>query len=185
METLVVYPGSFDPITNGHLDLLERSLTSFDKVIMLVAANPGKNSLFTPAERVELIRTVIAEKPYADRVGAECFSGLLVDYVKKIKARAVVRGLRATGDFEYEFMMALMNRKLDPAVETFFLMTGARWVYTSSRLIKEAAMAGGCITGLVPETVERILLQRLGRAGGGPDAASGKPPAPAEVGKLA
>ncbi|MCE5263853.1 MAG: pantetheine-phosphate adenylyltransferase [Deltaproteobacteria bacterium] len=163
MKHFAVYPGSFDPITNGHLDLLERALTSFDKVVILVAANNGKVNMFSPVERVELIKAVISGRSYRDRVVVDCFDGLLVDYVKKIRAHAVVRGLRATGDFEYEFMMALMNRKLNPDVETFFLMTGARWVYTSSRLIKEAAMAGGCINGLVPETVEKVLLERLGR----------------------
>ncbi|MCE5241661.1 MAG: pantetheine-phosphate adenylyltransferase [Syntrophobacteraceae bacterium] len=166
MEKLAVYPGSFDPITNGHLDLLERGLKIFDRMVISVAANPGKSSLFSLTERIELIKASIEATEYRNRVEVDSFNGLLVDYVQKIGADAVVRGLRAVSDFEYEFMMALMNRKLNAEVETLFLMTGMRWIYISSRLIKEVVMSGGCVTGLVPEAVEKALIKRLGQGPG-------------------
>lgn len=162
MYNIAVYPGSFDPITNGHLDLLERGLKIFDQVIIAIAANPGKSPLFTIEERCEMIRSALAEHPLGDRVQVEVFHGLLVDYVKAIPARAILRGLRAISDFEYEFQMALMNRKLCTDVETLFIMTGMRWIYISSRIIKEVVMSGGCVTGLVPEIVEKRLMEKLG-----------------------
>ncbi|MEJ5300357.1 MAG: pantetheine-phosphate adenylyltransferase [Thermodesulforhabdaceae bacterium] len=159
--TLAVYPGSFDPITNGHLDLLARGLKLFDKIIIAVAVNPAKTPLFTLEERLELIKASLEDFPLKNRVEVDAFEGLLVDYVKKIGAKAILRGLRAVSDFEYEFQMALMNRRLNSEVETFFLMTGMRWIYISSRIIKEVAMAGGCVKGLVPEPVEKKLIERL------------------------
>jgi len=159
--TLAVYPGSFDPITNGHLDLLSRGLKLFDKIIIAVAVNPAKAPLFTLEERLDLIRASLEYFPQKDRVDVDAFEGLLVDYVKQVGAKAILRGLRAVSDFEYEFQMALMNRRLNSEVETFFLMTGMRWIYISSRIIKEVAMAGGCVTGLVPEPVEKKLIERL------------------------
>jgi pantetheine-phosphate adenylyltransferase len=161
MYNIAVYPGSFDPITNGHIDLLERGLKIFDRVILAIAANPGKSPLFTIEERCDMIKTALKEHPEGDRVTIDLFHGLLVDYVKGIPARAILRGLRAISDFEYEFLMALMNRKLCTDVETLFIMTGMRWIYISSRIIKEVVMSGGCVTGLVPEIVEKKLVEKL------------------------
>ena len=161
MYNIAVYPGSFDPVTNGHIDLLERALKIFDKIIIAIAANPGKNPLFSPEERRELIIASLANHPMKDRVKVELFHGLLVDYVQSIPARAVVRGLRAISDFEYEFQMALMNRKLNGDIETLFIMTGMRWIYISSRIIKEVVMSGGDVSGLVPECVFVKLKERL------------------------
>jgi pantetheine-phosphate adenylyltransferase len=161
MDKLAVYPGSFDPITNGHLDLLERALRIFDRIVIAIAANPGKKPLFTLQERIDMIKASLKGHPLEDRVQVDTFRGLLVEYVKKVKANAIVRGLRAISDFEYEFQMALMNRKLSTDVETLFLMTGMRYIYISSSIIKEVVMSGGCVTGLVPEPVERKLAERL------------------------
>ncbi|MEM5786717.1 MAG: pantetheine-phosphate adenylyltransferase [Syntrophobacteraceae bacterium] len=161
MENLAVYPGSFDPITFGHLDLLERGLKIFDRITIAIAANPGKTSLFSLEERCDMIREALSKHPLKDRVTVDLFHGLLVDYIKTVPARAILRGLRAISDFEYEFQMALMNRKLNPDVETLFIMTGMRWIYISSRIIKEVVKSGGCVTGLVPENVEKMLAKRL------------------------
>jgi len=161
MSNIAVYPGSFDPITYGHLDLLERGLKIFDKIIIAIAANPGKAPLFTLEERCDMIRTALAEQSLAERVEVDLFHGLLVDYVKTVPARAILRGLRAISDFEYEFQMALMNRKLSSEIETLFIMTGMRWIYISSRIIKEVVMSGGCVTGLVPGIVEKKLAEKL------------------------
>ncbi len=154
MEKLAVYPGSFDPITNGHLDIIKRGLRSFDKLIILIAYNPSKSGLFSVEERLELIREVIGDDP---RVRVDSYSGLLVNYVRDAGAQVILRGLRALSDFEYEFQMALINRRLNRDIETVFLMTGYKWFYTSSNLIKEAASHGGSVRGLVPE----IVLQKL------------------------
>jgi len=157
--SLAIYPGSFDPITNGHIDIVQRSLKVFDSIIIAIAMNPAKAGLFTLAERTELIREVYAAD---SRVEVDSFEGLLVNYLERRKANAVIRGLRAVSDFEYEFQMANMNRKLLPAAETFFLMTGADYFYVSSRLVKEVASLGGCVAGLVPETVRRKLMEKGG-----------------------
>lgn len=162
MQKMAVYPGSFDPITNGHLDLLDRGLKIFDRIVIAVAANRGKKPpLFSLEERVELIRAALEGHPHGNRVEVDSFQGLLVDYVKRWKANAIIRGLRAVSDFEYEFQMALMNRKLSSEIETLFLMTGMEWIYISSSIIKEVAMSGGCVTGLVPPLTEKRLFQRL------------------------
>jgi pantetheine-phosphate adenylyltransferase len=161
MRSIAVYPGSFDPITNGHIDLLERALKIFDKVIIAVAANPGKEPLFSPAERVEMIKDSLAYHLSKDRVEVDVFPRLLVDYVQSIPARTIVRGLRAVSDFEYEFQMALMNRKLNADIETAFIMTGMRWIYISSRIIKEVVRSGGDVSGLVPDNVEKKLMEKL------------------------
>ena len=161
MASIAVYPGSFDPITNGHIDLLERALKIFDKVIIAIAVNPAKQPMFTPEERLEMIEHSLAQHPLKDRMKVDLFEGLLVDYVKSIPAKTIVRGLRAVSDFEYEFQMALMNRKLNSDIETAFIMTGLRWIYISSRIIKDAAMAGGDLSGLVPDNVVKKLMERL------------------------
>jgi pantetheine-phosphate adenylyltransferase len=163
MDKLAVYPGSFDPITNGHLDLLERALKIFDRIVIAIAVHPGKKALFSLEERLQLIKDSLSGHPLEHRIRVDFFQGLLVDYVKDVRADAIVRGLRAVSDFEYEFQMALMNRKLSTEIETLFLMTGMRWIYISSRLIKEVVMSGGCVNGLVPEPVEKALIERLGR----------------------
>jgi pantetheine-phosphate adenylyltransferase len=154
-----VYAGSFDPITNGHLEIVKRALTAFDRVIVAVAYNPGKDtSLFTPDERVSLIRGALAG---TDRGTVDTFQGLLVDYCDRVGATAIIRGLRAVSDFEYEFQMAMMNRRLNPRVETFFMTASEKYFYTASRLVKEVASLGGDVTGLVPAVVARQLKQKL------------------------
>ncbi|MFZ0943449.1 MAG: pantetheine-phosphate adenylyltransferase [Syntrophobacteraceae bacterium] len=165
MRSIAVYAGSFDPITNGHIDLLERALKLFDNIIIAIAANPGKDPLFSNDERLEMIKESLAHHPLKDRVKVDLFQGLLVDYVQSIPTKAIVRGLRAISDFEYEFQMALMNRKLNGGIETAFIMTGMHWIYTSSRIIKEVVRSGGNVTGLVPENVEKKLIERLGSPG--------------------
>jgi pantetheine-phosphate adenylyltransferase len=160
-QRLTVYAGSFDPITNGHLDLLERALKMFDNIIIAVAENPAKEPLFTLEERLELIRASLANRNELHRIKVDSFKGLLVNYVEKCGAMAILRGLRAVSDFEYEFQMALMNRKLNRRPETLYLMTGARWIYISSGIIKEVVQAGGRVTGLVPEAVEKKLREKI------------------------
>jgi pantetheine-phosphate adenylyltransferase len=153
MKKIAVYPGSFDPITNGHVDIITRALRMFDELIILVAYNPHKSSLFTVQERMDLVRDVINDR----HIRVDCTSGLLVDYVKNAGANVILRGLRAVSDFEYEFQMALINRRLNRDIETVFLMTGYQWFYTSSNLIKEAASLGGSVKGLVPDIVNEKL----------------------------
>jgi len=155
---IAVYPGSFDPITNGHVNLIERALELFDKLVVAVAHNPDKSALFSVEERLEMIRVAMKNDP---RVAVASFEGLLVDFVEKQGARVIVRGLRALSDFEYEFQMTLMNRKLNRKVDTIFLMTGYKWFYTSSRIIKEAASLGGSVRGLVPEIVHQRLKEKF------------------------
>ncbi len=154
MPKVAIYPGSFDPVTNGHLDILQRGMKLFDKIIVVVLTNPGKNFLFTLEERIEMLEVSI--KKFSN-VEIGTFDGLTVDYATKRNAQAILRGLRALSDFEYEFQMALMNRRLNREVQTIFLMTGMRWIYTSSSIIKEAAQFGGSITGMVPPVVEKRI----------------------------
>ena len=158
MPDIAVYPGSFDPITNGHLDLIQRSLKIFDHIVVAVATNAFKKSLFTIEERMEMIRGSLADNP---NVSIDSFDGLLVKYAKARKARAILRGLRAVTDFEYEFQLAMMNRRLEPEIETVFLMTGLRWVFLSSSILKEAAIHGGDIQGMVPEIVFQKLREKF------------------------
>lgn len=157
-----VYPGSFDPITCGHMDILERALSVFDEVRIAVAYNQEKPSgLFTPPERVTILKECTAE--FGNRVSADAFHGLLTEYCRRIGAGTIVRGLRAVADFEYEFQMTMMNRHLAPDVETVFLMAGEAHFYTSSRLVKEVATLGGDVNGLVPDAALPHLLRRVGR----------------------
>jgi pantetheine-phosphate adenylyltransferase len=155
-----IYPGSFDPITNGHVDLVKRTLRVFGKVIVAIAINPDKDrSLFTVQERLEMVNEVFADFP--GRVMADSFHGLLVDYAERKGATVVIRGLRAISDFEYEFQMAMMNHRLKPQLETFFMMTGESEFYTSSRLVKEVVSLGGDVSGLVPDNVLMKLRQKF------------------------
>jgi pantetheine-phosphate adenylyltransferase len=153
-----VYPGSFDPLTNGHLDLIERSLRIFDELVVAVVTNPAKTALFSDDERVEMVRE---STRHLREIEIVVFDGLLVDLVGRVGAQAVVRGLRVVSDFEYEFQMALMNRKLRGDVETVFLMPHEAYTYISSRLIKEVAGHGGSVRGLVPAGVELRLREKL------------------------
>jgi len=154
---IAIYPGSFDPITNGHLDIIKRSAKVFDEVIVLVLVNPNKKGLFDIDERVKLIEKVTSS---LENVKVESYNGLLVDFMKERNSRVIIKGLRAISDFEYEFQMALMNNKLDPNVETVFMMTRAEYSYLSSSSIKQVAVFGGCIKGLVPdEIINDVLLK--------------------------
>jgi len=159
MGKMAIYPGSFDPITNGHLSILRRGLTIFDSITVAVAANPMKNTLFSLEERLEMIRASIKNDK---KVCLESFDGLLVDYVESKKTNVIIRGMRALSDFEYEFQMSLMNRKLNKNIQTIFMMTDYKWFYTSSTIIKEAARYGGTIRGLVPDIVCQRLKERFG-----------------------
>jgi pantetheine-phosphate adenylyltransferase len=156
-----VYPGSFDPLTNGHLDLIERSLRIFDELVVAVVTNPAKTALFSDDERIEMIRE---STRHLREIKIVVFDGLLVDLVARVGAQAVVRGIRAVSDFEYEFQMALMNRKLREEIETVFLMPHEAYSYISSRLIKEVAGYGGSVKGLVPASVEQRLQEKLKRS---------------------
>lgn len=159
--TVAIYPGSFDPITNGHLDLIERAARLFDRLIVAILRNEGKQPLFTAEERVEMLRQVLRD--YAN-VEVDSFEGLLVDYAARRGAGVIVRGIRAVSDYEYELQMALMNRRLAPQIETVFLMAGEAYSFISSRLVKEVASLGGDVSGLVPPVVEARLKERVGAA---------------------
>ena len=158
---LAIYPGSFDPITNGHIDIVMRARKLFPKLYVAVVANPSKNHLFTPAERVEITQAALAE---AGITGLEVISydGLLVDCARKLNADAIVRGLRANSDFEYEFQMALTNRDLAPEFESIFFMTAKRYSFLSSSIVKEVCRYGGDISTFVPKTVQAALQRKLG-----------------------
>jgi pantetheine-phosphate adenylyltransferase len=161
MKRIAVYPGTFDPVTNGHIDLVERSLRIFDIVIVAIAANPKKVPLFSLEERISLFKRVTVKYK---SVVIEGFDGLLVDYVKKKKAAGIIRGLRAVSDFEYEMQMALMNRRLDNSIETVFLMPNEEYSFITSTIVKEAASYGGDVSSLVPRVVVEKLKKRLGKA---------------------
>ncbi|HZJ82366.1 MAG TPA: pantetheine-phosphate adenylyltransferase [Clostridia bacterium] len=153
-----VYPGSFDPVTSGHMDVIKRSSKIFDKVIVAVVRNYSKKPLFTAEERQELIRSNVKDLP---NVEVDSFEGLLINYIHEKNAQVIIKGLRAISDFEYEFQMALMNRKLDKEVETIFLMTNHKYSFLSSSMVKEVAELGGCIEGLVPDSILCQIYDKL------------------------
>jgi pantetheine-phosphate adenylyltransferase len=162
MSTLAVYPGSFDPLTNGHVDIIMRGARLFDRIIVAILVNLEKSPLFTAVERVEIARAVFKTLP---NVEVDTFDGLLVDYVQRRQAQVIVRGLRALSDFEYEFQMALMNQRLNGRIETVFMMPAEQYTYISSRLIKEVFSLGGRVHGLVPDTVEERLREKVAGLG--------------------
>jgi pantetheine-phosphate adenylyltransferase len=157
VDTLAIYPGSFDPLTNGHVDIIQRGAKLFDRIVVAILLNVEKSPLFTVAERVDIAREVFADNP---KVEVDTFDGLLVDYARRKHAGVIVRGLRAISDFEYEMQMALMNRNLNPNVETVFMMPAEPYTYVSSRLVKEVAALGGSVTNLVPRLVEERLRDK-------------------------
>jgi pantetheine-phosphate adenylyltransferase len=160
MKHIAVYPGTFDPVTKGHIDLVERSLTIFDELIVAVAENPKKAPLFSLEERISMFKAVTTKYR---RIVIEGFDGLLVDYVKRKKAAAIIRGLRAVSDFEYEMQMALMNRRLDSEIETVFLMPNEEYSFITSTIVKEAASYGGDVSSLVPRIVVEKLKKKFGK----------------------
>jgi pantetheine-phosphate adenylyltransferase len=160
MQRVAIYPGSFDPVTNGHIDIVERGLRIFDRIVVAILHNPNKKALFTIEERMEMLQDCLKE---FSNVEVDTFDGLLVDYACKRNAQAILRGLRALSDFDYEFQMALMNRRLNREIQTVFLMTGLRWIFTSSSIIREAARFGGNVNGMVPPLVSKKLKERFSR----------------------
>lgn len=159
--TIAIYPGTFDPITYGHIDIIQRGLNLFDKVIVTVAINPGKSPLFSLDERMQMIRDSFNTE--GDRVEVDSASGLLVEYAVRRNATAIIRGLRAVSDFDYEFQLALMNRKLERKVDSIFLMPGLRWIFISSSIIRDAARHGGNVEDMVPSHVARMLRNKFDR----------------------
>lgn len=157
-KRIALYPGSFDPLTNGHLDILSRARRLADRVVVAILENDAKTPLFSVAERIEMIREILGDE---GSTPVRSFSGLLVDFAREVGATLIVRGLRAVSDYEYELQMALMNRRLIPSIETVFLMAKEEYSYVSSRLVKEVARLGGDLTGVVPESVRRRLAARI------------------------
>lgn len=157
-KRIALYPGSFDPLTNGHLDILSRARRLADRVVVAILENDAKTPLFSVAERIEMIREILGDE---GSTPVRSFSGLLVDFAREVGATLIVRGLRAVSDYEYELQMALMNRRLNPSIETVFLMAKEEYSYVSSRLVKEVARLGGDLTGVVPESVRRRLAARI------------------------
>ena len=157
MEKIAIYPGSFDPVTNGHIDIIKRGLTIFNKIIVAVLNNTSKKSFFTIEERKDMLQQSLSG---IKNIEVDSYQGLLVDYAQKRNATAILRGMRAVSDFEYEFQLALMNRKLNRKIQTVFLMTGFRWIFTSSSIIKEAASFGGDIEDMVPAVVKKRLEEK-------------------------
>ena len=161
MKKIALYPGSFDPLTNGHLDIIHRASRLFDEVIVAILINSEKSPLFTAGERSTMIRTALGND--YPNVRVDTFEGLLVDYALQRQARVIVRGIRAVSDYEYELQMALMNRRLEPQIETVFMMPSEAYSYLSSRLVREVCQFGGAISGLVPPNVEDQLLKKIAR----------------------
>lgn len=160
MKRIAIYPGSFDPVTNGHVDIVTRGKMLFDEIIVAILYNPQKESLFTIEERMQMLKESMKDIP---GLSFDTFGGLLVDYAHQRNANAILRGMRAVSDFEYEFQLALMNRKLNKNIQTVFLMTGLRWIFTSSSIIKEAAQFGGNITDMVPAIVNEKLKEKFAK----------------------
>lgn len=156
-----VYPGTFDPVTNGHMDIIERALKLFDRLYVVVGENPQKAATFTAEERMLMLKNAL--KKHDGRIAVEHFNGLLLDYVKKKKSNVIVRGLRAISDFEYEFQRAQFNREFAKDIETIFIMTKDDYAFLSSSIIKEIAMFGGSVKGFVPEIVEKKLKEKFGK----------------------
>jgi pantetheine-phosphate adenylyltransferase len=157
-EGIAIYPGSFDPPTNGHLDLIQRGSKIFEELVVAILRNSEKSPMFSVAERLEMLRSLTAD---LKNVRIDTFNGLMVEYAKSIDAVCILRGIRAISDYEYELQMALMNRKLEPTLETVFMMPADKYSYVSSRLVREVAQAGGPVKGLVPEVVEQKLREKL------------------------
>jgi len=157
-KIIAIYPGSFDPVTNGHLDLIERASKLFDELVVALLLNPDKEPLFTVEERVEMLKRVVKHLP---NVSVDTFGGLLVDYARRRGARVLLRGIRAVSDYEYELQMALMNRQLEPGLETVFMLPAEAYSYLSSRLVKEVARLGGSVKGLVPPAVEDRIRAKV------------------------
>lgn len=155
---VMVYPGSFDPITNGHLDIITRAVNICDKLIVAVGSNESKKPVFTVEERISMIKRSIGDR---EDVEVTAFSGLLADFIRKVNAKTVIKGLRAISDFEYEFQMALLNKKLEPEMETLFMMTNVKYSFLSSSAVREIARNGGCINGLVPENIKDEIMNKL------------------------
>ncbi len=160
LDRVAVYPGSFDPMTNGHVDIVNRSKALFSKVYVGILCNPQKAALFTLEERLDMLHELYADD---DAIVVDSFDGLLVDYAEKVGAQAVIRGLRAPTDFEYELQMALMNQRLNDRIETLFMVPHEEFTFVSSSLVKEVYELGGAIDGLVPESVEQRLAEKIGR----------------------
>ena len=163
MKRIAIYPGSFDPVTNGHIDIARRGTSLFDEIIVAILHNPNKTALFTLEERMAMLQETMKD---IEGVSFDTFGGLLVDYAHKRGAQAILRGMRAVSDFEFEFQLALMNRKLDRDIQTIFLMTGLRWIFTSSSIIKEAAQFGGDVADMVPPIVNQKLIEKFSAAKG-------------------
>lgn len=157
-QKIAIYPGSFDPVTNGHLDVLNRALKVFDKIIIAVGDNPEKKALFTVKERAEMLKEVIKN---FKNVEIDNFNGLIIDYARKKSSNVIIRGLRAVSDFDFEFQRALMNRKIDESIETIFIMTDWNYCYLNSSIVKEMVRFGGSVNGLVPPEVEKQLIKKL------------------------
>lgn len=158
-KLIAIYPGSFDPVTNGHLDLIERASKLFDHLIVALLGNPEKDALFSPRERTEMLEKSLAHLP---NVSVDSFDGLLVEYARRKGARVILRGIRAVSDYEYELQMAMMNRQLEPGLETVFMLPAEAYSYLSSRLVKEVARLGGSVKGLVPPIVEERIRAKVG-----------------------
>ena len=158
VKRVAIYPGSFDPVTNGHIDIVQRGRTLFDEIIVAILHNPNKKGLFSIDERMVMLKESMDG---ISGITFDTFGGLLVDYANQSRANAILRGMRAVSDFEYEFQLALMNRKLNRDIQTVFLMTGLRWIFTSSSIIKEAAQFGGDISDMVPPVVNRKIIEKF------------------------
>ncbi len=163
MNRIAVYPGTFDPVTNGHLDLADRGRRHFDRLVIAILRNAGKEPLFTVDQRIRLLRQAVADW---DNVEVDSFDGLLVDYARKVGATMILRGIRAVTDLEYEMQMAMMNRRMDPKLETVFVVPSETYSYVSSRIVREVASLGGSTEGLVPQNVEQALSRHFKRSGG-------------------